>query len=55
MTQTHCPHTHSSSSKLLLILEDKGKRDYTLIPTTPGPANGVHFSSKRGNPSRNQI
>jgi hypothetical protein len=23
-----------------LILEDKGKRDYTLIPTTPGPANG---------------
>src|SRR5258708_7486744 len=45
-TQTRCPHTHSrrkSSSRKLLDLKDKGRRDYTLTSAIPGPSSGVHF------------
>ncbi len=46
-TQTRCPHTHSrrkSSSRKLLDLKDKGRRDHTLTSAIPGPRSGVHFS-----------
>src|SRR5258708_34444270 len=46
-TQTRCPHTHSrrkSSSRKLLDLKDKGRRDYTLTSAIPGPSSGVHFN-----------
>src|SRR6267154_2960736 len=46
-TQTRCPHTHSRlkrSSRKLLDLKDKGRRDYTLTSAIPGPSSGVHFS-----------
>src|SRR6266436_2717479 len=50
-TQTRCPHTHSrrkSSSRKLLDLKDKGRRDYTLTSAIPGPSSGVHFIEERG-------
>src|SRR5258705_3346454 len=45
-TQTRCPHTHSrrkSSSRKLLDLKDKGRRDHTLTSAIHGPSSGVHF------------
>ena len=48
-TQTRCPHTHSrrkSSSRKLLELKDKGRRDHTLISAIPGPRSGVHFTKR---------
>ena len=51
-TQTRCPHTHSSDrKKRRKRLEDffeeeenrNGRRLYTLIPTAPGPTDGVHL------------
>src|SRR5664280_1399790 len=50
-TQTRCPHTHSrrkSSSRKLLELKDKGRRDHTLISAIPGPRSGVHFTRRGG-------
>src|SRR3981189_2178076 len=50
-TQTRCPHTHirrKSSSRKLLDLKDKGRRDYTLTSAIPGPSSGVHFSHAFG-------
>src|SRR5260221_8567684 len=47
-TQTRCPHTHSrrkSSSRKLLDLKDKGRRDHTLTSAILGPRSGVHFRS----------
>jgi putative transposase len=43
-----CPHTHSRrkrSRSKLLDSNGKGRRDYTLTSTTPGPRYGVHFKS----------
>src|SRR5450432_2563752 len=48
-TQTRCPHTHSrrkSSSRKLLDLKDKGRRDHTLTSPIPGPSSGVHFTHR---------
>jgi len=42
------PHTHSrpkSSSRKLLDLKDKGRRDHTLTSAIPGPRRG-HFSDR---------
>src|SRR5258708_9379502 len=47
-TQTRCPHTHSrrkSSSRKLLDLKDKGRRDHTLTSAILGPKSGVHFTA----------
>src|SRR5258708_38440914 len=48
-TQTRCPHTHSrrkSSSRKLLDLKDKGRRDHTLTSAILGPRSGVHFTQR---------
>ena len=48
-TQTRCPHTHSrpkSSSRKLLDLKDKGRRDHTLTSAILGPRFGVHFNPR---------
>src|SRR6267154_1275458 len=40
----HIPHSRrKSSSRKLLDLKDKGRRDYTLTSAIPGPSSGVHF------------
>src|SRR3979490_1849439 len=46
-TQTRCPQIHSrrkSSSRKLLDLKDKGRRDHTLTSAIHGPSSGVHFN-----------
>src|SRR5258708_9413625 len=46
-TQTRCPHTHSrrkSSSRKLLDLKDKGRRDHTLTSPIYRPSSWVHFT-----------
>jgi hypothetical protein len=56
-TQTRCPHTHSrrkSSSRKLLDLKDKGRRDHTLTSAIPGPSSGLHFTWRCQNPSPNK-
>ena len=38
------PSRRKSSSRKLLDLKDKGRRDHTLTSAIPGPGSGVHFT-----------
>src|SRR5258708_18511936 len=42
----HIP-TANAAAGSCLILKDKGRRDYTLTSTIPGPTSGVHFNYRR--------